>query len=180
MNQIKKHNENTFEKLKIVNADGVEYWEARELYKILEYQSWNKFTNVINKAITACNNSEYKVDNHFSQVGKIVKTGVSEKKIVDYYLSRYACYLIVQNGDSRKSVIALGQSYFATQTRKQEINEMEYAELSETEKRFHNRKLTKRKNKNLNKAAKNAGVKNFDRFHNAVIKDYMLEKLLMI
>ncbi|MEG0826492.1 MAG: hypothetical protein RR404_03370 [Bacilli bacterium] len=85
----------------------------------------------------------------------------------DYHLSRYAYYLIVQSGDPRKEVIALGQTYLATQTRKQEISESEYAELSENEKRFYQRKLTKKKNKMLNETAKNAGVKNFDQFHNA-------------
>ena len=100
----------------------------------------------------------------------MVKTGDSTRNIVDYHLSRYACYLIVQNADSRKRTVALGQTYFAIQTRKQEILEKEYSSLTEEEKRFYQRNLTKKGNYSLNQAAKNAGVKNFDKFHNAGYK----------
>jgi len=99
---------------------------------------------------------------------KIAKGG--QRKVLDYKLSRYACYLIVQNGDSRKEVIALGQTYFAVQTRKQELSEKEYSELTENEKRFYQRDLTRKGNYSLNIAAKNAGVKNFDKFHNSGYK----------
>ena len=108
------------------------------------------------------------IDEHFTQVGKTSKMpngGV--KNILEYKLSRYACYLIVQNSDPRKQVVALGQTYFAVQTRKQELTEKEYSSHTEDEKRFYRRNITRKGNYSLNIAAKNAGVKNFDKFHNA-------------
>ena len=167
MNQIKKYNETIFESIKHINEYGNEYWYARELMVVLEYKRWDKFINVIANAKVACEKSNNIIDDHFSQVGKMVEIGSGAKrKQVDYELSRYACYLIVQNADPRKENVALGQTYFAVQTRKQEISELEYSKLSEDEKRFYQRKLTKKGNYSLNQAAKNAGVKNFDRFHN--------------
>lgn len=98
----------------------------------------------------------------------MIKLGKGGERIVDdYKLSRYACYLIVQNSDSRKEVVALGQTYFAVQTRKQELSEKEYLGLTEDEKRFYQRNLTRKGNYSLNITARNAGVKNFDKFHNA-------------
>ena len=170
MNKIKKLKEyerKTFEDIKHIDENGVEYWYARELQSVLEYVKWDKFLNVIEKAKNACKNSNRAVGDYFLQVGKIVKTGVSTKEIIDYKLSRYACYLIVQNGDSGKEVIALGQTYFAIQTRKQELTEEEYEELPEDLKRFYKRNQTRGKNLMLYKAAQDAGVKNFDKFTNS-------------
>ncbi len=167
---MKKHEAKTFEDIKHIDEFGSEYWNARELQVVLEYVKWDKFLYVIEKAKVACKNSNYTVSDYFLQVGKIVKTGVSSKEIIDYKLSRYACYLIVQNADPGEQVIALAQTYFAVQTRKQELTEQEYSSLSEDDKRFYQRSLTKKGNYQLNQIAKNAGVKNFDRFHNAGYK----------
>ena len=169
--KVKKYNETVFEEIKHIDEYGNEYWLARELQNVLEYKRWDKFCNVINNAKKACDNSNYKVFEHFSQVGKTSKMpngGV--KKLLDYKLSRYACYLIVQNADPRKEVVALGQTYFAVQTRRQELTEIEYSMLTEDEKRFYQRNLTKKGNYSLNQVAKKAGVKNFDKFHNAGYK----------
>jgi len=163
-----KDNNKTFEDIKHINEFGNEYWEARELQITLEYAKWQKFLNVIEKAKTACFNSDNEVEEHFTQVGKLSKRANNANvEIIDYNLSRYACYLIVQNGDPKKEVIALGQTYFAIQTRKQELTEKEYGLLTEDEKRFYQRNLTKKGNYSLNQVAKEAGVKNFDKFHNA-------------
>ena len=171
MNELRKINETIFESIKHVDDDGNEYWYARELQKVLEYKRWDKFYNVIESAQVACSISNYNVLDHFSQVGKMVDIGSNtSRNIVDYKLSRYACYLIAQNGDSRKKVIALAQTYFAIQTRKQELLEEEYNNLTEDEKRFYQRNLTKKGNYSLNQTAKKAGVKNFDKFHNAGYK----------
>ena len=170
MNQIKEYSKATFENIKHTDEYGMEFWYARELQKALDYTEWRKFENAINKAKEACKNSNNKINDHFVGVDKIVKAGATTKKINDYKLSRYACYLIVQNSDPRKEVVALGQTYFAVQTRKQELSEKEYYLLTEDEKRFYQRNLTKKGNYSLNKAAKNAGVKNFDKFHNAGYK----------
>ena len=171
MKEIEKYEEIIFENIKHVYENGVEYWEARELQLVLEYKEWRKFNNVINKAIIACLNSNNRVDDHFVHVDKMVQIGSGSKRIQDdYKLSRYACYLIVQNGDSRKEVIALGQTYFAVQTRKQELSEKEYNDLSEDEKRLFRRNQVRKGNYNLNKTAVNSGVKDLARFHNAGYK----------
>ena len=162
--------EKTFEDIKHIDENGVEFWYARELQIALEYSSWDKFKAVVKKAKISCENSEVVATEHFSQLGKSLNLpngAVKYSEDYDYKLSRYACYLIAQNGDSRKKVIALAQTYFAVQTRKQELTEKEYSLLTEDEKRFYQRNLTKKGNYSLNLAAKNAGVKNFDKFHNS-------------
>lgn len=167
----KENNNKTFEDIRHNDENETEYWYARELQVVLDYKEWRKFENVINKAKEACKNSELSVLDHFVDVDKMVQIGSgAERKQKDYRLTRYACYLIAQNGDPRKEVIALAQTYFAVQTRKQEITEKEYSMLTEDEKRFYQRDLTRKGNYSLNQAAKNAGVKNFDKFHNAGYK----------
>ena len=159
-----------FEDIKNIREDGTEFWYARELCRVLQYSKWENFAKVIDKAKMACKNSGNNLDNDFPEVRKIVDAGALQKNIIDYELSRYACYLIVQNGDPKKEVIALAQTYFAIQTRKQELSEKEYSMLTEDEKRFYQRNLTKKGNYSLNQTAKKAGVKNFDKFHNAGYK----------
>ena len=171
MNEIKEYTEKLFEDIKHKDENGNEYWIARELMPLLEYTLWQRFTNVIKKAMENCKNSNYKISDHFISVDKMVKIGSNTtRKIRDYKLSRYACYLIVLNCDPRKKIIALAKAYFAIQTRKQELSEKEYSELTEDEKRFYQRDLTRKGNYSLNLAAKNAGVKNFDKFHNSGYK----------
>ncbi|MBO5479484.1 MAG: DNA damage-inducible protein D [Clostridia bacterium] len=161
----------SFEDIRHTDENGVEYWYARELQVVLDYKEWRKFENVINKAKESCKNSDVSVFEHFVGADKLSKrANNAEVAIKDYKLTRYACYLIAQNGDSRKKVIALAQTYFAIQTRKQEISEKEYTSLTEDEKRFYQRNLTKKGNYSLNQTAKKAGVKNFDRFHNSGYK----------
>lgn len=121
---------------------------------------------MIERAKEACKNSNINIDDHFASVGKIVKAGATSKNIGDIKLTRYACYLIAQNGDSRKKAIALAQTYFAVQTRKQEITRQEYEQLSEDEKRLYTRQNVKNKNKYLFNTAKLAGVKNYGKFNN--------------
>ena len=167
----KENYNKTFEDIKHIDENGIEFWYARELQLVLNYKEWRKFENVINKAKESCKNSDITVLDHFVDVDKMVQIGSgAERKQKDYKLTRYACYLIAQNGDTRKKVIALAQTYFAIQTRKQEISEKEYSSLTEDEKRFYQRNLTKKGNYSLNQTAKNAGVKNFDKFHNAGYK----------
>ena len=169
--EIEKYNETMFENIKKVDENGFEYWEARELMPILQYNLWQNFHGIIKIAMDNCNNSNYNSLDHFIDINKMVNIGSNTtRKIQDYKLSRYACYLIVLNCDPRKKVIALAKTYFAIQTRKQELNEKEYSELTEDEKRFYQRDLTRKGNYSLNIAARNAGVKNFDKFHNAGYK----------
>ena len=171
MNELGNINETIFESIKHVDDDGNEYWYARELQKILQYNKWENLEKVIVKAIIACKTSNYSVSEHFPDVRKMINLGNGgQREVLDYKLSRYACYLIAQNGDSRKKVIALAQTYFAIQTRKQELLEKEYNSLTEDEKRFYQRDLTKKGNYSLNQTAAKAGVKNFDKFHNAGYK----------
>ena len=159
--------EENFESIKHVDEIGNEYWLARELMNVLEYSQWRRFENVIEKAKKACENSNISVTDCFANVGKSIISGKGKEDIInDYKLNRYACYLIAQNGDPRKKSIALAQTYFAVQTRKQEITEQEYAKLSEDEKRLYTRQNVKDKNKYLFKTAQEAGVTNFGIFNN--------------
>ncbi len=170
MNNLETKN-SVFESIKHINEYGNEFWYARELQTVLEYKRWDKFLNVINASIKSCANSNNNVNDHFSQMGKMIELAKGAKRnVLDYKLSRYACYLIVQNADPKKEVVALGQTYFAIQTRRQELNDLEYDKLSEDDKRFYQRNLTRKGNYSLNQTAKNAGVKNFDKFHNAGYK----------
>ena len=165
------NNSKTFEDIKHIDENGVEFWYARELMPILEYAKWQNFKKIIDKAMITCKNSEISIKDCFTDISKPIISGKGKEEFIeDYKLTRYACYLIAQNGDSRKKVIALAQTYFAIQTRKQEISEKEYSTLKEDEKRFYQRNLTKKGNYSLNQTAKNAGVKNFDKFHNSGYK----------
>lgn len=170
MNSIEEYSEKTFEDIKHIDDRGNEYWEARELQQILGYKEWRYFSAVIEKAQVACSQSNNSINSNFGVNTKIVKTGVSSKTIIDYKLSRYACYLIVQNANPKFKAVALGQTYFAVQTRKMELTEEEYSKLTEDEKRLYRRKQTRDGNKILYKIAKEKGVRNFDRFTNAGYK----------
>ena len=171
MEQLEKNKNKSFEDIKHIDENGIEYWYARELQIVLNYKEWRKFDGLIQRAKKACINSSINELDHFVEADKMVRIGSgAERMQKDYKLTRYACYLIAQNGDTRKKVIALAQTYFAIQTRKQEISEKEYSSLTEEEKRFYQRNLTKKGNYSLNQTAKKAGVKNFDRFHNSGYK----------
>ena len=171
MKKIIESDESLFESIKHIDEYGNEYWEARELMPLLEYSKWENFHKVIKRAKIACETSSNNIVDHFPEFRKPIIGGKGNvQNVIDYHLSRYACYLIVQNANPRKKSVALGQTYFAIQTRKQELNEIEYNSLTEDEKRFYQRNLTKKGNYLLNQVAKNAGVKNFDKFHNAGYK----------
>ena len=167
MYDIKEYNETTFESIKHINEFGNEYWLARELMAVLEYTRWGNFEKVIEKAKLACELSENDINNHFADVSKTIKMPKgANKQIPDYELSRYACYLIVQNADPRKKIIAYGQTYFAVQTRKQEITEDYFASLNENRKRLITCGQTIAKNKTLYEAARDSGVENYGKFTN--------------
>ena len=171
MNEIKEYTEKMFEDIKHIDLNECEFWYARELMPVLEYTLWQRFSNVINKAVENCKNSNYNVSDHFIGADKMINLAKgAQRKVLDYKLSRYACYLIVLNCDPRKKVIALAKTYFAVQTRKQELMERDYESLTEDEKRIYQRNLTRKGNYSLNIAARNAGVKNFNRFHNSGYK----------
>lgn len=160
INSINKN----FESIKKIDENGVEYWEARELMPILGYPKWEKAELVIGRAAAACLNSGQAVDNHFHRAVKMVKLGLnSVREVRDWKLDRYACYLVAQNGDPKKPEIALAQTYFAIQTRKQEI----FGQLSEADKRLFIRGEVSEENKKLFSTAKRAGVTKFGSFNDA-------------
>ncbi len=158
MSNLQAEEYKNFEEIKNIREDGTEYWNARELSEVLQYKKWENFAKVIDRAKLACNNSGFEIQDHFPEVRKMVKIGSNTvRELLDYELSRYACYLIVQNGDPRKEVIALGQTYFAIQTRRQEVADY-FNQLDEDNKRLVIRGDIKQWNQMLLEAAHNAGV----------------------
>jgi len=148
----------SFEAIRQTDENGNEFWHARDLAAVLQYAQWRNFHKVIDRAMLACKNSGFDVGNHFAEVSKtIMMPKTAEKQVVDYKLTRYACYLIVQNGDPRKEIIALGQTYFAIQTRRQELADT-FNQLDENNKRLVVRGNIKQWNQLLAEAAHNAGV----------------------
>lgn len=158
MSHINADEYKTFESIKQSGEDGGEFWYARDLQSVLVYKEWRNFSKAIDKARLACKNSGYDIDDHFVEVNKMVRIGSGvQKSVIDYALTRYACYLIVQNGDPRKEVIALGQTYFAIQTRRQEVADY-FNQLDENTKRLVVRGDIKQWNQMLAEAAHRAGV----------------------
>lgn len=156
--EANNYTESLFESIKHFDESGEEFWYARELQVALEYTQWRRFNEVIERAKAACENSEIPIHEHFADVGKTSPMPNGGKRIIeDYALSRYACYLIVQNGDSRKKVIALGQTYFAVKTRQQELIE-NYDSLDDDKKRLAIRNEMIAHNKSLAEAAQMAGI----------------------
>ncbi len=173
MTDVENYSEIVFEKIKHLDENGIEFWYARDLQVVLEYKEWRNFTKVIDKAKDACINSNFSISDYFERIDKTIELGsTTTRKIEDIKLTRYACYLIVQNSDPRKSIVALGQTYFSMQTRKQEIAEelqKNFDSLSEEQKRLAIRKDLKEHNKHLVNAASDAGVKtaiDYARFQN--------------
>ncbi len=153
-----------FESIKKTDKNGVEYWEARELLPLLGYEKWEKAEEVVGRAARACMNSGQDVDNHFHQAVKMVNIGSNTvRKVRDYKLDRYACYLVAQNGDPNKPEIAMAQTYFAIQARRQEI----FEQLPDTSKRLFIRNQVSDHNKKLFKTAKGSGVSKFGLFNDA-------------
>ena len=158
--ELQSQHQKNFESIRHIDDDGTEFWYARELQPVLEYVKWERFQNVLRKAEAACENSGHLIEHHFYPTDKVVELGSGAKRrIQDYCLSRYACYLIVQNGDPKKAVIANGQTYFAVQTRRQELSDdNEFQQLDENEKRMFLRRELREHNKQLVEAAKQVGV----------------------
>lgn len=169
MKELKSKEYKKFEDIKHVMEDGTEFWSARELALALDYVEWRNFSKVIGRAMIACENSGHVISCDFVEVNKIVEAGATSKSIKDYELSRYACYLIVQNGDPRKEVIALGQTYFAIQTYRQELAD-HFNQLTEDRRRLVVRGDIKQWNQLLAETAHDAGVitnEEFSIFQNA-------------
>lgn len=170
MSEIEKYTDSVFESIKHINEYGQEFWYARELAKALEYKDFRNFEQSIFKAMDACKNSGYNISDHFGDATEMVSIGSgAERGFPSYMLSRYACYLIVMNGDPRKDVIAAGQTYFAVKTRQQELTE-DYAQLTEDQKRLAIRSEIKEHNKSLAAAAQQAGVETPQEY--AVFQNY--------
>lgn len=156
-----------FENTKRISEQGFEYWEARELMVLLGYDQWRNFEAVIEKAEEACRKSKQEIEDHFAGVSKMIKIAKgtakeTTRRVGDYHLSRYGCYLIAQNGDPRKQEIAIAQTYFAVQTRRQEMSQ----QLTENQKRLYVRQEVRKHNVKLFETAKEAGVNNFGKFNN--------------
>ncbi len=167
-NEIIKTTEKTFEDIKHVDENGNEFWYARELMLTLGYKDWRYFDAVIEKAKTACQNSEILDTEHFvadNKTSPMPNGGF--KSVKNYILSRYACYLIAQNANPRLKTVALAQTYFAVKTRERELTEQEYLELSEDDKRIYDRNLARKRNRALSDVAQQSGVQNFGKFNNA-------------
>ncbi|MGZ4164058.1 MAG: DNA damage-inducible protein D [Tumebacillaceae bacterium] len=156
MNHSTQSNEHSaFEQVRRFDQHENEYWSARDLQKILEYTSYKKFQRAIEKAIVSCEQSGQDIDDHFAQTDQMVEIGSNAKRrIKDFHLSRYACYLVIQNADPSKPMVAFGQTYFAVQTRKQEL----FEQASEDERRLLLREELKKHNSALADAAYDAGV----------------------
>lgn len=158
MNELANYSEQTFERIKHINEYGQEYWLARELQPVLEYSQWRRFEEAIERAKISCSNSGHPMEEHFADAGKSLPMPHGGVRIIkDYMLSRYACYLIVMNGDPRKEIIAVGQTYFAVKTRQQELID-NYEQLTEDQKRLAIRNEMIAHNKSLAEAAQMAGI----------------------
>ena len=158
MSNLDNYSKRIFENIKHLTEEGIEFWYARELQVVLEYAKWDNFKNILEKAKTACENSNINVLDHFADVGNMVQLGSgAQREIDDIMLSRYASYLIVQNADPRKEIVALGQTYFAVKTRERELEER-FENLTEENKRLAIRNELKTHNKSLAEAAQMAGV----------------------
>lgn len=166
-NELILRTEKTFEEIKHIDENGIEFWYARELMISLGYKDWRYFDGVIDKAKVACENSNISVIDHFVVNNKMVEAGVATKTKKDYKLSRYACYLIAQNANPKLKSVALAQTYFAVKTRQQEVTEEQYKQLSEDDRRMYNRNLAKAKNSDLFDVAQKSGVEKFGKFNNA-------------
>ena len=158
--KISKQHQATFDGIRQLDNDGNEYWPGRQLAPLLNYPQWRNFLPVLEKAREACSNSGQRVADHFADMRNMVEIGSgAQREVEDVRLSRYACYLVVQNGDPAKPVIANGQTYFALQTRRQElVNDAQFARLSEDDKRLAIRNELTSHNKHLAAAARDAGV----------------------
>ncbi len=160
MNDVLNKNHQSFEDIRQETMDGQEFWSARDLARVLQYSEYRHFLPVIEKGKKACENSDKAVENHFEHILEMVEIGSGAKRSIENYrLSRYACYLIIQNADPSKAIVANGQTYFAIQTRRQELADDEtFSQLDEDKKRVFLRNELKEHNKQLVEAASQAGV----------------------